>query len=211
MGLEDRLSQDLVVDSKPIRQEFIIPLFVRKGIGRVLEYILYAILIVIFSIPFVWMILSSVRDQAEIFANLYPFGWHTLVPIEWTLKNFADVFGLSEEGRSFGLNFDRFLVNSLIVSVGVVASSLIFNTMGAYFFCPAGISLQKCSPGVCHCHDVGSLSSDDCSAVYRRHRLGDARLLSRLDCTLVCQPLCHLCPDAIYERYTQRSRRSGHY
>lgn len=135
MSLEDRLSSgELVVDTTPLKQEFVIPLSIRKAIGGIFEYALYIILIVIFATPFVWMILSSIRNQAEIFAYLYPFGWHTFVPVEWTLQNFLDVFGLSEAGRGFGLHFQRFLFNSLIVSVGVVASSLIFNTMGAYFF-----------------------------------------------------------------------------
>lgn len=135
MGLEDRANPgDVALDRKPFTTEFVIPRSVRKVIGGISEYTLYIILIVIFATPFVWMILGSVRDEAEIFAYLYPFGWHTIVPVEWTLQNFFDVFGLSETGRSFGLNFQRFLFNSLLVSVGVVASSLIFNTMGAYFF-----------------------------------------------------------------------------
>jgi len=135
MSLEDRLSSgELVVDTTPLKQEFVIPRWVRKTIGGIFEYALYIVLIVIFATPFVWMILSSVRNQAEIFAYLYPFGWHTFVPVEWTLQNFLDVFGLSEAGQGNGLYFQRFLFNSLLVSVGVVTSSLIFNTMGAYFF-----------------------------------------------------------------------------
>lgn len=134
MGLEDRLSSDLVVDSKPVTQGFVIPRAVRKTVGTILEYILYVILIIIFATPFIWMILGSVREESEIFAYLYPFGWNTFVPIQWTPENFLDVLGLSEVGSGFGLNFQRFLFNSLLVSAGVVVSSLIFNTMGAYFF-----------------------------------------------------------------------------
>src|SRR6266550_1792789 len=52
----------------------------------------------------------------------------------WSVKNFLDTVGLSPEGRSFGLDFGRALGFTALVSAGVVVSSLIFNTMGAYFF-----------------------------------------------------------------------------
>jgi multiple sugar transport system permease protein len=80
------------------------------------------------------MIFGSLRSEREIFEYLYPLSWHTIIPKEWTLKNFLDIFGLSPEGRGFGLNFGRAFVNSGIMAGGVVLCSLIFNTMGAYFF-----------------------------------------------------------------------------
>lgn len=96
--------------------------------------IIYVILAFIFLMPFIWMALGSLRLEREIFANLYPFGWRTFVPIEWTLNNYLDVLGLSAEGQRFGFNFGRNLLNSFLVSSAVVFSSLVFNTMGAYFF-----------------------------------------------------------------------------
>ena len=105
-----------------------------KAIWQVIEYILYVILVLIFIVPFLWMLFGSLRPEAEIFAHLYPFSWNTIFPIEFTLIHFLDIFGLSEEGQKFGLQFHRFLFNSTLVSVAVVVSSLIFNTMGAYFF-----------------------------------------------------------------------------
>ena len=54
MGLEDRLNPDMVVDTKPIRQEFIIPLSVRKTIGGIFEYALYIILVAIFGLRTFW-------------------------------------------------------------------------------------------------------------------------------------------------------------
>lgn len=99
-----------------------------------LRLLIYLILAFIFLMPFIWMALGSLRLEREIFANLYPFGWRTFVPIEWTLSNYLDVLGLSAEGQRFGFNFGRNLMNSVLVSTAVVASSLVFNTMGAYFF-----------------------------------------------------------------------------
>lgn len=106
----------------------------KKGLVVALRFVVYVALAFIFLMPFIWMALGSLRLEREIFANLYPFGWRTFVPIEWTLNNYLDVLGLSAEGRRFGFNFGRNLLNSFLVSSAVVTSSLVFNTMGAYFF-----------------------------------------------------------------------------
>lgn len=106
----------------------------RRVLGRALRLVIYIALAFIFLMPFIWMALGSLRLEREIFANLYPFGWRTFVPIEWTLDNYLDVLGISAEGQRFGFNFGRNLLNSFLVSSAVVTSSLVFNTMGAYFF-----------------------------------------------------------------------------
>lgn len=97
-------------------------------------YVLGGVVMVIYITPFLWMILGSLRREVEIFQYTYPLTLRTFVPVEWSLKNFLDVLGLSPEGRAFGLNFGRALANTALVSAAVVASSLVFNTMGAYFF-----------------------------------------------------------------------------
>ena len=95
---------------------------------------MYAIIVVVFLMPFVWMFTGSVRKEAEIHALMFPFNWHTIVPVEWTIQSYLDIFGLSEEGAKGGLRFQRGLMNSGIIAVAVVASSMLFNTMAAYFF-----------------------------------------------------------------------------
>ena len=107
---------------------------IKKAFFTLLRWIGYLILVIIFITPFVWMIFGSLRPDREIFANLFPFSWRTFIPIEWTLDNYRDVLGLSEVGQQFGLNFGRNLLNSFFVSAAVVTSSLVFNTMGAFFF-----------------------------------------------------------------------------
>ncbi|MBV7327201.1 carbohydrate ABC transporter permease [Chloroflexi bacterium TSY] len=102
--------------------------------GLILIYLVYIVLILIFIIPFLWMLFGSLREESEIFANLYPFGWNTIFPVNWTLDSYLTIFGLNEDGQKYGLFFQRPLFNSLLVSVAVVLSSLVFNTMGAYFF-----------------------------------------------------------------------------
>lgn len=94
----------------------------------------YTLLFLLFTVPFLWMFFGSIRQESEIFANLYPFTWKTILPIEWTLKSYADIFGISDDGQKYNLRFQRFLGNSLYVSFAVVCSSLLFNTLAAYFF-----------------------------------------------------------------------------
>lgn len=107
---------------------------IKKALFTLLRWIGYSILVIIFITPFVWMIFGSLRLEKEIFANLFPLSWRTFIPIEWTLQNYKDVLGLSEVGQQFGLNFGRNLLNSFFVSAAVVTSSLVFNTMAAFFF-----------------------------------------------------------------------------
>ncbi len=100
-------------------------------IGILLAYLL---IIVVFLTPLLWMIGSSLRPTREIFQFVFPLSWRTFIPVDWTLENFLDIFGLSETGRTLGFQFGRALFNTALVSTAVVTSSLVFNTMGAYFF-----------------------------------------------------------------------------
>src|SRR6185295_5654234 len=49
-------------------------------------------------------------------------------------QSYLDIFGISEAGAKGGLRFHLGLMNSGIIAVAVVASSMLFNTMAAYFF-----------------------------------------------------------------------------
>jgi multiple sugar transport system permease protein len=100
----------------------------------VLRYLIYLVIVVVFLVPFIWMFTGSVRNEAEIHGEMFPFNWHTIVPIQWTLQSYLDIFGISEEGAKGGLRFQRGLMNSGLIAVAVVASSMFFNTMAAYFF-----------------------------------------------------------------------------
>ncbi len=106
----------------------------QRIIRSVLWAVLYIIISLIFLIPFIWMIFGSVREESEIFKYLYPFGWHTFFPIHWTLTHYLDVLGLTPAGKLADLHFGLNIFNSFFVSTAVVVCSLIFNTMGAYFF-----------------------------------------------------------------------------
>lgn len=106
------------------------------GILDIIRWIGYFLLIVIFLTPFIWTVLASFRQESQILANLFPLSIHTFLPRagEWTLEHYQTVMGLNEVGARESLRFDKNLLNSFIVSASVVISSLIFNTLAAFFF-----------------------------------------------------------------------------
>src|SRR2546427_102968 len=128
------LKREVLVERVPVPWATSFSRWLQSAMQQTWFYALGAVVLVIYVTPFLWMILGSLRREVEIFQYTYPLTWHTFVPVEWSLKNFQDVLGISPEGKSFGLNFGRALINTALVSAGVVASSLVFNTMGAYFF-----------------------------------------------------------------------------
>jgi len=96
----------------------------RKGRARLpfsLWHLLLAPLALIFAIPLIWLVLSSVMSNAEI--NRFP-------PALWPS-------GINLGGFRYVLNnalFPRWFLNSLIVSGVAVVSNLVFGSLGGYAF-----------------------------------------------------------------------------
>lgn len=84
---------------------------------RVFTYSALVLGTVVFAYPFVWMLLASFKPEMEI-GTLNP------LPSRWTWDSFALVFTAIPIGRAF--------LNSVLVTVSVTASSLIFGSMAAY-------------------------------------------------------------------------------
>ncbi|MGE5226322.1 MAG: carbohydrate ABC transporter permease [Planctomycetaceae bacterium] len=98
----------------------------RRGLGMspAKRTALYAALIVtslVMIVPFYWTFATSFKPPGDIFAS--PPKW---IPSPWTLQNYRDVFTL--------LNFDRYLVNSVIVTAAIVGLNIVFDTSAAYAF-----------------------------------------------------------------------------
>jgi multiple sugar transport system permease protein len=86
--------------------------------------LLYAALIVtslVMIVPFYWSFATSFKPAGDIFAS--PPKW---IPNPWTLENYRDVFSL--------LNFDRYFINSVIVTASIVGLNIVFDTAAAYAF-----------------------------------------------------------------------------
>ncbi|GIJ43341.1 sugar ABC transporter permease [Virgisporangium aliadipatigenens] len=91
-----------------------------RGRDRVARVVLYAILLTGLLVvvgPFLWMLLSSVKPEAEIRQA-------TWLPRTWTLENYRDLFDR--------LDFPTFFVNSAIVALLVTAGNLAFCSLLGY-------------------------------------------------------------------------------
>jgi len=84
----------------------------------VLYLLLFAGLVIVVG-PFLWMLLSSFKPEAEIRA-VPPTWW----PHTWTFTNYRDLFAR--------LNFPRYFLNSAIVAVLVTAANLLFCSLIGY-------------------------------------------------------------------------------
>lgn len=89
-----------------------------------IRLLLYTIAIVTSAImigPLYWMLATSFKPSGDVFAS--PPKW---IPNPWTLANYRDVFTL--------LPFGRFFINSVIVTLSIVAVNILFDTAAAYAF-----------------------------------------------------------------------------
>lgn len=93
--------------------------------GRVVFTILAILIAIMFLLPFLWMVVSSIRPSEEIFDSLSPLSIHVLVPNELTLSSYADL-AQGPLGRS--------VINSLIITVGALVPGLVISAMAAFAF-----------------------------------------------------------------------------
>jgi trehalose/maltose transport system permease protein len=88
----------------------------KRAVGRVLYYLLMAVIILYTVFPFYWAIVSSLKPASEMFrVDFFP---------ALNFDNYAAVF----QGQPFGRN----ILNSIIVAVATVAISLALAVAAAY-------------------------------------------------------------------------------
>ena len=93
--------------------------------GSLWLYIPMTLLAIFFLFPIVFMLVSSLKADDQIFADLTSGGLAAFLPTSpVTLDNYAEVFRKVPVGR--------FLVNSLIVSLITVAFGLVVNSMAGF-------------------------------------------------------------------------------
>jgi len=86
--------------------------------------------------PIYWMVMSSFRTHEEIFkyTTLSP---ELFLPVEWTLKNYRDIF--LDPSKPFG----RYMTNTLFIAVIVTTLGLIVNAMSAFAFAKLRFPFKK--------------------------------------------------------------------
>ena len=98
----------------------------RITMSKVWLYGILVLLAIIFILPFCWALGSSLRPNEEIFRYVFPVGWKTFIPQEFTLDGYRQIF--IEDG------FGRALYNTLYVSTITMLSGLFVNSLAAYGF-----------------------------------------------------------------------------
>ncbi|MFH2113570.1 MAG: carbohydrate ABC transporter permease [Spirochaetota bacterium] len=104
-----------------------LPLARRAGLFRLTNslvlYLLLATVVVLFILPYIWMLGSAFKPRSELFANVFPVSWKTFIPLSPTLDNMDRL--INEHG------FLRQIWNTLLLSaVTVTGSVLICSMMG---------------------------------------------------------------------------------
>ncbi|MDR6691782.1 multiple sugar transport system permease protein [Microbacterium sp. 1154] len=87
--------------------------------GRALTTAVLVVGLIVWVLPFAWMLLGSVKTQREILQRP-PTWW----PQQFTWENFGAWFGQ--------LNFGQFFGNSIVVALFTVAGNLVFCSMVGY-------------------------------------------------------------------------------
>ena len=93
----------------------------RHPLRRAILYGLLILTSILMIGPFYWTFATSFKPAGDVFAS--PPKW---IPNPWILQNFRDVFTL--------IKFQRYLLNSVIVTSSIVALNIVFDTAAAYAF-----------------------------------------------------------------------------
>lgn len=104
--------------------------------GKTFAWIGMALLLFVTLFPFWWMLRTALTAPRAVFLET-----SSLLPVQATLINFERVLGLVDPqtaiamgGSGQAINFTRAIVNSVIVSILVVAGQTTFSAMAAYAF-----------------------------------------------------------------------------
>ena len=87
-------------------------------------WLISLLLLLAFLAPFVWIISSSLKPQAQIFSDVSPLSWKTFLPTSATLSNYISAFNTEHVGTA--------LINSVIVSGSQVALTIVLALPAAY-------------------------------------------------------------------------------
>lgn len=86
---------------------------------RLLLYTLLVVVAVVWSIPFLWIVVSSLKPEKNILT--YPVRW---IPNPFTVENYREILNR--------FSIDQWLLNSFIVSFSTVLLSMVAVCLGAY-------------------------------------------------------------------------------
>lgn len=94
---------------------------------RIIIYTLLIIVAVIVLLPLMWAFSAAFTPDEKVFAYSYPFTWRALLPVDFTLESFEELF---ITGGVYG----RAVINTLILSFSTVILSGGASAMAGYAF-----------------------------------------------------------------------------
>ncbi|MGE5508400.1 MAG: carbohydrate ABC transporter permease [Chitinophagales bacterium] len=95
------------------------PLGVRRAALGLAVYLLAALVFVFAVFPFFWMLMTSLKENREIFTRV-----PQLLPTRWTVEHYVAVFARG--------GFARYFLNSVIVAVSTTLGSIAVGSLAAY-------------------------------------------------------------------------------
>ena len=97
----------------------------RRHIANAFVYLFLIVMGFIWISPFIYLLMHSFRGGAEIYGS-------TIIPQEWTLQNYIDLF--TGSGGTASLNFPRWFLNTFVVACFSCVISTISVLMVSYAF-----------------------------------------------------------------------------
>ncbi len=123
----------------------------KKRIGTVFTWVLTFILMVIMSVPGLWVVLTAFRPNREILAK--PAVW---IPQNLSLDNFAKIFGFGD--NQIAIPVPAYFTNSMVIALTSTAIALLIGMSGGYAFARfrfanknrifLGLMLSRTVPGI---------------------------------------------------------------
>ncbi|MYD08689.1 MAG: carbohydrate ABC transporter permease [Chloroflexi bacterium] len=97
----------------------------RSPAETLLVYALHIVVAVVFILPLLWAIAASFSPNEEVFKYAYPFSWRALLPSNFTLAAYENLFA-----RDFGVA----LSNTFVLGMVVVIAGGVVNSMAGFAF-----------------------------------------------------------------------------
>jgi multiple sugar transport system permease protein len=97
---------------------------VRRGIPMAGRSVATVVILVVFLVPYIWILSSSFKTQTQIFANVSPLSVWTFLPQSLNLSNYKTAIFTDHVARA--------LLNSVIIACAQVACTIILATPAAY-------------------------------------------------------------------------------
>lgn len=93
----------------------------KRLLSHTVLYIVLGLIAVAALFPMVYVILASFRTDYEIFKYALPFSKNTIIPVEWTMANYQEIFDKFQFATPLK---NTFIVVGILVPINLLISSL---------------------------------------------------------------------------------------